>query len=385
MSKLEELIQQYCPDGVNFRPLGEVCSSIRTGKLNANEKDEDGLYPFFTCDAEPYRINTYAFDCEAILITGNGSQVGHINYYKGKFNAYQRTYVLSSFIETVDVFFVLHYFRAYLKEYILVNSKKGSVPYITLPMLQNFLIPIPPLPVQEEIVRVLDTFTELQAELQAELQKRLQQYNYYRDNLLSFEGRTDVEWKKLGEVANVYDGTHQTPSYKDSGIPFISVENIGDIYSSRKYISKEDFDKYKIKPQVGDVFMTRIGSIGVCAVFDKQAEIAYYVSLALIRPNQEYVLPRYLKHIIESLTGCKELRKRTLVNAVPIKVNKDDIGKIVLPFPSLSEQRKIVDILDRFDTLTNDLTAGLPAEIEKRKQQYEYYRDELLTFKRITR
>ena len=183
-------------------------------------------------------------------------------------------------------------------------------------------------------------------------------------------------------MANVYDGTHQTPSYKDSVIPFISVENIGDIYSSRKYISKEDFDKYKIKPQVGDVFMTRIGSIGVCAVFDKQAEIAYYVSLALIRPNQEYVLPRYLKHIIESLTGCKELRKRTLVNAVPIKVNKDDIGKIVLPFPSLSEQQRIVDVLDRFDTLTTDLTAGLPAEIEKRRQQYEYYRDKLLTFKK---
>ena len=128
--------------------------------------------------------------------------------------------------------------------------------------------------------------------------------------------------------------------------------------------------------------MTRIGSIGVCAVFDKQAEIAYYVSLALIRPNQEYVLPRYLKHIIESLTGCKELRKRTLVNAVPIKVNKDDIGKIVLPFPSLSEQQRIVDVLDRFDTLTTDLTAGLPAEIEKRRQQYEYYRDKLLTFKK---
>lgn len=187
---------------------------------------------------------------------------------------------------------------------------------------------------------------------------------------------------KLKDVATVYDGTHQTPAYKESGIPFISVENIGNIYNSRKYISKEDFDKYKIKPQKGDVFMTRIGSIGVCAVFEKQADIAYYVSLALIRPDQNAVNSRYLKHIIESITGCKELRKRTLINAVPIKVNKDDIGKIVLPFPSLAEQQKIVDILDRFDTLTNDLTSGLPAEMEKRRQQYEFYRDKLLTFKR---
>ena len=186
----------------------------------------------------------------------------------------------------------------------------------------------------------------------------------------------------MSDVCDVYDGTHQTPDYKDSGIPFISVENIGDIYSSRKYISKEDFEKYKVKPQVGDVFMTRIGSIGVCAVFDRQEDIAYYVSLALLRPNPRLVNSRYLKHIIESVTGCKELRKRTLVNAVPIKVNKDDIGKIVLPFPPLEEQNRIVSILDRFDTLTNDLATGLPAEIGKRQQQYEYYRDRLLTFKR---
>ena len=128
--------------------------------------------------------------------------------------------------------------------------------------------------------------------------------------------------------------------------------------------------------------MTRIGSIGVCAVFDKQADIAYYVSLALIRPNLNVIYPKYLKHIIESFIGCKELRKRTLINAVPIKVNKDDIGKIVLPFPSLAEQQMIVGFLDRFETQAKDLTNGLSSEIEKRRQQYEYYRDKLLTFKR---
>ena len=176
---------------VEWKKLGDVCHSIRTGKLNANEKDDDGLYPFFTCDAEPYKINTFAFDCEAILITGNGSQVGHINYYKGKFNAYQRTYVLSSFEETISILFVLHYFRGYLKEYILVNSKKGSVPYITLPMLQNFLIPIPPLAEQQRIVDILDRFyaltTDITAGLPAEIEARRKQYEYYRDQLLTFK------------------------------------------------------------------------------------------------------------------------------------------------------------------------------------------------------
>ena len=185
----------------------------------------------------------------------------------------------------------------------------------------------------------------------------------------------------MEDIAQVYDGVHQTPNYTTSGIPFISVENIGNIYGSNKYISVQDFNSYKVKPQVGDLFMTRIGSIGVCAVFDKEADIAYYVSLALIRPNADIISTRYLKHIIESRIGRRELSKRTIHTAVPIKINKNDIGKIYLPIPPIDEQKRIADILDRFDTLTTDITAGLPAEIEARRKQYEYYRDQLLTFK----
>lgn len=149
----------------------------------------------------------------------------------------------------------------------------------------------------------------------------------------------------------------------------------------KKYISKEAYDSFKNKPQIGDLFFTRIGTIGVCSIFNKQKDIAYYVSLALIRPNSKKVLAAYLKHLIESNIGKKELRKYTLINAVPIKINKSDIDKIKLPIPSIETQQRIVSILDRFDQLCNDLTAGLPAEIEARRKQYEYYRDKLLTFK----
>lgn len=178
MSRLDELIQELCPNGVEYKELGEICE-ITTGKLNANEKIDDGLYPFFTCDKLPFRINKYAFNTSAILISGNGSQVGHLNSYEGKFNAYQRTYVLYEF-KFVEKQYLLHYMRSYLKPYIILNCKKGSVPYITLPMLENFKIPIPPLPIQREIVRILDSFTELTAELTA----RKKQYEFYRDELL---------------------------------------------------------------------------------------------------------------------------------------------------------------------------------------------------------
>ena len=188
-----------------------------------------------------------------------------------------------------------------------------------------------------------------------------------------------VEFVKLSQHCEIYDGTHQTPKYQESGIPFISVENIKSIYGSKKYISQEAYDAYKIKPQVGDVFMTRIGSIGACAVFTQKADIAYYVSLALLRPNSKVLNSGFLKYIIESSWGKKELRKRTLVNAVPIKVNKQDIGKIEIPLPPIEVQNEIVRILDKF----TELEAELEAELDCRKRQYEFYRDKLLSFDNV--
>ena len=187
---------------------------------------------------------------------------------------------------------------------------------------------------------------------------------------------------KLESVAGVYDGTHKTPKYTSSGVKFVSVENINNLYATKKYISEEDYKNYKIKPQIDDVFMTRIGSIGICSVVNSNEPLAYYVSLALLRPNHNYIIGKYLKYIIESSIGKKELEKRSLLTAIPIKINKNEIGNIEIPIPPLDTQKRIVDILDNFEKYTNDLQEGLPAEIEKRKKQYAYYRDELLRFER---
>ena len=180
----------FSDDEVEWKTLGTLCQNITTGKLNANAMAENGLYPFFTCNEKPYTINQFSFDMEAIIISGNGSNVGHINYYKGRFDAYQRTYIVGNISSMGNIRYIYYYLKSQLRSYIFRNSKNGSIPYITLPMLQNFLIPIPPLSVQKEIVRILDSFstltTSISEGLPREIELRNKQYEYYRDQLLNF-------------------------------------------------------------------------------------------------------------------------------------------------------------------------------------------------------
>ena len=154
LSCLDNLIKarfvEMFKDCIESVKLEQVVTSIKTGKLDANAEKKDGKYPFFTCDAIPKRIDDYAFDAEAILISGNGSRVGHVHYYKGKFNAYQRTYVLSDFRHNINLSYLKTYLENELRPYIARNKKGSAVPYITLPMLQNFKLPFPPLEKQKE-------------------------------------------------------------------------------------------------------------------------------------------------------------------------------------------------------------------------------------------
>ncbi|EPE2980200.1 restriction endonuclease subunit S [Escherichia coli] len=193
----------------------------------------------------------------------------------------------------------------------------------------------------------------------------------------------EVEWRTLGEIAVIYDGTHKTPKYTASGVPFVSVQNIKNLYGTNKYISPEDFKTYKNKPRKHDLFMTRIGDVGTCAIVEDDRPLAYYVTLALIRINQQIAVPGFIRYLIESRFGKAELYKRTLIHAVPMKINLGEIGKVAVPIPcpdnpekSLAIQSEIVRILDKFTALTAELTA----ELNMRKKQYNYYRDQLLSF-----
>ena len=382
MKNLETLIQEHCLDGVEFVKLGDVCEIKRGIRVVKKDLQETGKIPVYQNSLVPLGYkDEFNYPSNVAFVISAGA-AGDVGYSEIPFWAADDclTITCPSNIENKYVYYFLKNYEYKLKS----KVRKASIPRLSRKVVDDLEIPLPPIEVQIEIVRILDKFTSLEAELEAELDCRKRQYEYYRDKLLSFDnvGGQEVEWKKMSEVCEIYDGTHQTPKYQTEGIPFISVENIKDIYGSNKYISIEAYEAYKVKPKVGDVFMTRIGSIGACAVFTKQEDVAYYVSLALLRPNSAILDSRFLKHLIESSIGKRELSKRTLHNAVPIKINKSDIGKVKLPIPSLEEQHRIVSILDRFESLTTSLQSGLPAEISARRQQYEYYRDKLLTFKR---
>lgn len=386
MSKIEKLIQQLCPDGVKNITLSEICNQIKTGKLNANAMVENGKYPFFTCDSKPYKIDDYKFDTEAILVSGNGSQVGHVNYYKGKFNAYQRTYVLSDFIDKVNIWFVFYYFKHCLREYILIHSKKGSIPYITLPMLQDFEIPIPPLPIQQEIVTILDKFTQLEAELEAELEARSRQYDYYRNQLLAFESK-DVEWKTLGEVGEFERGKRFVRTDMiEEGFPCI---HYGEMYThynifateSKSFISPDLAKKLRVA-NYGDVVIVAAGEtiedIGKGTAWLGESDVVTHDACFTFKSSLN---PKYVSYFLRTKLFHNQIKKHISSGKIS-SINAKGLAQARIPVPSLEEQERIVTILDQFDALVNDIKIGLPAEIKARRAQYEYYRKKLLTFQK---
>ncbi|WP_081372041.1 restriction endonuclease subunit S [Metamycoplasma hominis] len=176
---------------VEYLPISKIFREIKTGKLNANAETPNGKYVFWTCDERPKLINEYAFDEMAILISGNGSKVGHINIYNGKFNAYQRTYILLKINHFVLWKYAYFYLKSNLKNYITAFKLDSGIPYITLPMLQNYFIPIPHISIQNKIVEILDKLQvytmDIQTGLPLEIDQRKKQYEHYRDKLLNFK------------------------------------------------------------------------------------------------------------------------------------------------------------------------------------------------------
>ena len=406
MSKLEELIQKYCPDGVEYHPIWSLTAWDK--KFNGIDKSKQQKvikYNYLlAADLKSYQVeggsvkllttsvsNLYtteelseglASDGEVVAIPWGGNPI--VQYYKGRFLTADNRIATS--IDTTLLTNKFLYYCMLSQMKLIASFYRGSgIKHPEMAKVLDLEIPVPPLPVQEEIVRVLDTFTELQAELQAELQNRKQQYYYYRDNLLSFEGRTDVGWRKLKDVClRICSGG--TPSrgngdYFNGDIPWLRTQEVDwtDIYDTEIKITEEAVKNSSAKLIPANcVIIAMYGATAGKAAINK-IPLTTNQACCNLHINPQLALYKYVFYCV-----CNDYEEiKALGQGSQNNINAQIVKDYTIPVPSLSEQQKIVDTLDKFYTLTNDLTAGLPAESEKRRQQYEYYRDKLLTFKRI--
>ena len=396
MSKLERLIQQYCPDGVEWKPLGEVCDSLNKGTLTTSKlvKSNGHNYPVINSGRELYGYySKYNNEGDALTIASRGEYAGFVSYFSERFWAGGLCYPYRANTPTVSTKYLYYYLKS-KQEYIRhCLVAEGGIPALNKSIIEMFEIPVPPLPVQEEIVRILDTFTELQAELQAELQKRKQQYNFYRDTLLTnYASEQYVKEYCLGELFEFKNGLNASKEQFGHGKPIVNYVNVykkNSIVSSdltgRVELDASTIERYRVKR--GDVFFTRTSEtreeVGFASVLLEDIEDCVFSGFVLrARPITNVILPEFCKYCFATYEIRKQIIQSSTLTTRAL-TNGTSLSKVKIMIPPLEEQNRIVAILDRFDILTNDLTSGLPAEMEKRRQQYEYYRDKLLTFKRL--
>ena len=385
-------------------------ADIGTGSSNTNEGLEEGKYPFYVRSQEPLRKNEYEYDETAIITAGDGVGVGKVfHYVEGKYALHQRAYRIH--INTSDVLprYYFHYMRSAFLPYIQKTMFQGSVASIRRPMLNQFPVPIPSMDVQKRLVNVLDNFevicTDLNIGLPAEIEARKKQYEYYRDLLLTFaetgntimtDRQTDRQTEmnaikliqyvfgyvriELGSVGKVSmcKRIMKAETSSDGDVPFYKIGTFGK--QPDAYITKQKFEEYRNTysyPNKGDILISAAGTIGKTIVYD--GEDAYYQdsNIVWIANDESIALNQYLLY-------CYQLQPWAVSTGGTIaRLYNDNISRAKICVPSLEEQKRIISILNRFDNLCNDLTAGLPAEIEARQKQYEYYRDKLLSFKEL--
>lgn len=395
MSRLEELIQQLCPDGVEFKALGEIVHFLNGRAYKQPELLDTGKYKvlrvgnFYTndkwyysnleldenkCCKEGDLLYTWAATLGPQIWTGE-KVIFHYHIWKLVFD------------ETVIDKWFLYHFLSKDTECISNSLTQSTMPHVSMASMSKRLVPVPPLKVQQEIVRILDQFTELTAELTtqltAELTARKKQYAYYSSLLLSGElNKQPYQCVQLSEFAKFIYGF--TDKAKDEGnARFLRITDITDNgclkKDDAKYITLNDESrKYLVKK--GDILMARTGATyGKTLYVPDNAPAVYASFLIKICLDNSVMLNRFYWHFAQSHLYWMQANKLVSGGGQP-QFNSGAIGKVLVPVPSLEEQQRIVSILDRFDALCNDLTSGLPAEIEARQKQYEYYRDKLLTF-----
>ncbi len=395
MNEIETLIKELCPDGVEFKSIEEV-ANVGTGRSDRKDAVGNGEYPFYVRSQDILRINSYEFDEEAIIIPGEGG-IGEIfHYVNEKYALHQRAYRINFFDKRVNTKFAYYYFIAGFKTFILSKAVSATVTSIRKPMITKFKIPVPPLEVQEKIVKVLDKMTQLEAALEAELSLRRQQYEYYRNALLTFDlnggGSCNplwarvlelcpdgVEFRSLGDVCEYSKQRIAAISLNENN--YVGVDNLLQNKQGKKLSSYVPKEGNLTKFEVTDVLIGNIRPYLKKIWFaDCEGGASGDVLVIQIKPEYTTIInPIYLYYLLSSDQFFDYVMQYSKGAKMP-RGDKSSVLRYRLYIPPLEIQEQIVEILDKFDKLTNDLTDGLPAEIEARRQQYEYYRNRLLSF-----
>jgi type I restriction enzyme S subunit len=379
VSRIDELIAEHCPHGVDFLPLRDV-ARIRNGR--DYKALGSGDVPVYGSGGILTYVDTYAYDKPSVLIPRKGS-LGNLFYVEGPFWTVDTIF----FTEVNRDLIEPKFFYYYLATLGLGDmNQAGGVPSQTQSVLNQLKIAVPPLVVQLDIVRILDLFTSLEAELNAELEARRRQYARYRDSLLTFGQEDSVRWMPFGDAATIVRGASPRPiqSFLTTAEDGINWVKIGDVAPAGKYITET---AEKIKPdgavksrrvEPGDFVLSNSMSFG--RPYIMRIPGCIHDGWLAIKDFDTTFVPDFLYHLLRSTPVYRTMESKAGGGTVK-NLNADIVKALVLPVPSMQEQRRIVAILDKFDALVNDLSIGLPAEIKARRQQYEHYRDRLLTFR----
>ena len=400
MTKLEQLIKELCPNGVQLTFIENICD-ISRGKVISKDyiRDNPGDYPVYSSQTENNgelgRIDTYAFEGEYLTWTTDGANAGSIFYRNEKFNITNVCGLLKTH-DNVIARFLFYVLSIEAPKYV---QKGMGNPKLMSNMMAKVKVPVPPLEVQAEIVKILDEYstsvTALQQELESELTARKKQYEYYRDLLLDFGvhgWKSECEWRTVGELFEIRNGLNKEKEAFGKGKPII---NFTDVYKNRCLangsfsglvdVTPDEIERYSARK--GDVFFTRTSEtkedIGMSSTLIEDVPDCVFSGFVLrARPTTDLLLPKFCAYYFSIYEVRKQIVKYAAFTTRATTTG-DKLSKIRVPIPTIEEQTRIVSILDRFDKLCNDISEGLPAEIEARRKQYEYYRDKLLSFEEV--
>lgn len=396
MNRLQELIQRFCPNGVDPEKLGNLLDYEQPAKYIVKSTDYNDSYPTPVLTAGQTFILGYTNEQDGIYRADKNNPVIIFDDFTTSFHWVDFDFKIKSSAMKIlrpkktDVSFKYIYYAMRTIGYEPVDHTRHWISKYS-----QFEIPLPHIAVQEEIVRILDAFTSYAAELQAELQARKEQYAYYRDQLLTFDEHAEgVEWKKLGEIGSFFGGLtgKSKDDFRDGNAKFITYRNV---YSNSS-LNLDIKDKVKIADNEKQ-HIIRYGDILFTGSSETPDECGMS-SVVATPPNENLYLNsfcfglrlydiaafniHYLKYILRSSAVREQIRK-TASGVTRYNVSKKRFAKIYIPIPPKQEQQRVVSILDKFEALVNDLTEGLPAEIAAVQEQYEYYRNKLLSFPKI--